>query len=277
MSFAFRGRSMPANKPEMIVHGVDPVIDETQAQQIAFAVRCTIHCITDDHGTIPAARPLYEVPLLKRMYSRKGGEVQVSEKWLYHPKKKSQSLFEREIPLTRMGIALEMERLQKSYSYMTQAGKQSDFDKVYGVGVNNRFKKTVIEMAKAWNRLKAKCLADDRAPTRDELEAIARLGEPEVEGEADLEVVPLDDSPAASDTPIMEDADDPIADLQNFFVEKGQDPEIALNVARLHSEGRVDVDSLKQVSILAQKTEAIKTVIRLYNEWGKAREAQKAP
>lgn len=253
----------------MVVHGVEPEISESDAEQIAFAVMAEVVCKTDDRGDIAATIPLYQLPLMKRLYQRRGGECRLTADWLYHPKRKLESRKPRTIPLSRLTISFEMERLQKRHAYMTAAGKVSDFDKVFGAGINNRFKKVVIDMAKAYKRIAAECERDGRRISLDDLEIIAAIGEPESEGERDLEKVSMEPEimPSDDDGLVVTDDDDPSYDLQNYMTDKGHDPEIALNVARLHAENRVTPDALRAFPLLGSKKEALGGIMRDYKLW----------
>jgi len=267
----------PPAKEGLVVFGVDKPLSEEDAQVIAGAVRVTVLCSTNERGDIPAMIPIYEYPLLKRLYSRRGGSATISADWLYHPKKPGLEMTPRWVPMRRVDISAEMNRLQQSYSWMTAAGKQSDFDKVYGTGINNRFKKVVIEIAKAYKILRSKLLAENRPPSKDELDRIAAIAEPAIEGEADLDVVTLDDVQTYSDdlSSVVDDGNDAMTQIQNILTEKGVKPEVALAVAKLHSDNKVTPDNLKLIPALVQKAQEIMEVQRFYREAIKQIEATK--
>lgn len=255
-------------KDGLVTFGVEKPISEVDAQFIAGAVMCSITCSTNERGDIATSKPLYEFPLLKRLYARRGGVATISDAWLYHPKKPGLEMTPRWIPLRRLDISTEMNRLQQAYSWVTAAGKQSDFDKVYGVGIANRFKKAVIDQAKAYKALRPTLIAEKRGPSLDELVRIANLAEPAVEGEADLEAVMLEDVRVGSDdlSAVVDDGNDVMTQIQNIMIEKGSKPEVALAVAALHSEGKATIDAVRLIPALVQKTQEINDTMRYYKD-----------
>ena len=254
---------------DMVVFGVDPTINEKDAKQVAFAVMATISHYTDDRGDIRTPRPLYEYPLLRRRYQKRGGDAKIVDDWLYHPKKPGVSLHPRTVPLTRLMLAQEMERLQKTFADLTPHGRESMFDKVYGIGVNNRFKQVVLDQAKAWNRLMAKIQAEGkpRSITQEELQAIGDIAEPANETVVDTDVVEAVQEPSA--TVGIDDTPDPIDALQNYLVGEGVDPSVALGVVKLHAEGEVSARKLDQIPELSKKALQINDTLRLYEKWKK--------
>jgi hypothetical protein len=235
-----------------------------------FAVMANINVTTEDRGTLTVPRPLYEWPLIRMTYQARGGSADVDPKWLYHPASKKPTT-KREIDLTRSTIRLEMSRLQKSYTRLTAGGNYSLFDKVFGTGINNRFVKVVAAQSLAWKALDKKMKAETPvryAPTADELLAIADLANPVLEGEPDIvRILPNEDTGAGP--AVIDMSEDPTVLLQNYLVDKNIDPTIAMDVARLHGEGRVARKEIEQIPSLHGKQTEISELFRLYEAWKK--------
>lgn len=263
---------------EALVFGVDPVLAPTEQQIVAFAVMCNIVASTDGREVV-TARPLYEFPLLRRMYQARGGDAKLDSTWLNHPKT-GVDVLARTVPLDRHTLRQEMARCQASFRLPRANGEPRKlFDEVYGVGATNRFVEAVKAQAKAYKALVAK-YKDLNAkrektlmpltPTLEEWQTIAALAEPpatsvdSLEALEALEAVP--DSKVEGFTPVS-DEKDPAAELLGHLMEAGLAPEVAEAVAGLHAAGKVSVDSLRGVPALIGKKDAIRDALTLYQKW----------
>lgn len=260
----------PAKQHEpMVVFGGDAQIHLHDQKPVTFGVMCEMMFTTDDRGTISATRPLYEWPLLKATYARRGGSGVIADTWLYHPKT-GVPMQPREVPLSRHVLMAEQARCEKNYVYMLASGKQSIFEKTYGVGITNRFVKVVNDQARAWNGLKQKMLNENRfKPTLVELEAIAAIADPMTPGEIDIEEIPIFGTPtdAGFGGTVVDLGDDLAGELQGFLVEKGHDPMTAASVAQLYNTKQLNAASLSQLSELHQKPQALREITSDFNAW----------
>jgi len=254
---------------DMVVFGGEETLHLTDGKPVTFAVMCEMLFTTDDRGTITASKAFYEFPLLRQTYRRRGGDGEVKDTWLYHPKT-GMPQKPRTIPLTRAVLLSEQARLQKNYIYHTQSGVKSIFDDIYGQGQACRFVKVVNDQAKAWNALAQKMSVEGRhRPTIDELTAIAMIADPSAPGEVDIEMVPIYGEPQAegSGGSVVDLGEDPIGELQSFLVGKDIDPMTAAKVAELHGAKNLTVDTLNQLPELHLKKDAIRDVQSAYAAW----------
>ena len=260
---------------EALIFGVDPVLAPTEAQTVGFAVMCNLELRTDEREIL-IARPLYEWPLMKRMYQARGGSAKIDNSWLVNPRTGNDA-YPRTVPLSRHTLRQEMARLQSAFRLPSSKGEPRKlFDEVYGVGSLNRFAECVASQAKAYKKMvaefktinaerKAKTL-DPLTPSIEDWMKIANIAEPLQQGVDELEIVALDDTVVDGLSPVVDDKD-PAAELQSELVELGVSPEVAMAVAELHAQGRVGAETLKQVPALVGKKEEIRGALVAYQKW----------
>jgi len=259
----------------MVVFGGDEQVHLHDMKQVTFGVMCEMVFTTDDRGSISATRPLYEWPLLKAVYQRRGGSGEIKDTWLYHPLTGAPQQ-PREVPLSRYVLMAEQARCEKNYVYMLASGKQSIFEKIYGVGVTNRFVKVVNDQARAWNSLKAQMLSEKRhKPTLVELERLAAIADPMTPGEIDIEEIPIFGSHEDQNLGLVDLGDDLVGELQGFLVEKGHDPLVAASVAQLYGNKNLNAASLGQIPALHQKVSELRQITNDFNAWEKSKAVKK--
>jgi len=268
----------PKPAAEAFVFGVDPVLAPSENQVVAFAVMCNVVCSTDGREVI-TSRPLYEFPLLKRMYQARGGDAKIEAAWLVNPRTGSDALA-RTVPLTRHTLRMEMGRCQAAFRLPRPNGEPRKlFDEVYGIGATNRFVEAVKAQAKAYKALVAKYAAANAArpkhslpalPTADEWLAIAALAEPPatavdaLEALEALEAVP--DTQVEGFTPI-DDSKDGATELMVFLTAANMAPDAAQAIATLHADNRVSIDTLRSHPAFNGKKDAIREGLALYQKW----------
>lgn len=248
----------------LITFGVDENLTLVDKEIVTFAVMVNMECKIDDRE-VTVARPAYEYSLLKKRYEIRGGTVNVLPNWLYHPKTGAEC-HPRKVPLSRKTLLEELKRCQSSFKMRGQGGELSHFDWAFGKGVECRFVKVVNTQAKAYKMLEAKCVAEKRHPTHEELLDICQMSMPPVEGEIDIEKIEFDPATLSVGMTVS-DAEDPAIELASVLVEKGHTPEVANEVARLHTADKVTAGTLGMFVELAQKPEAIRKVLSDYKIW----------
>ena len=260
---------------EALIFGVDPVLAPTEAQVVGYAIMCNIELRTDERELV-VARPLYEWPLLKRMYQARGGSAKIDNSWLVNPKSGNDA-YARTVPLTRHTLRQEMARLQSAFRLPSSKGEPRKlFDEVYGVGSLNRFAEVVASQAKAYKKVvaelkvlnaerKNKCLGPESLRLEDWTK-IASIGDPVQQGVDHLEIVTMEDTEVDGLSPVVDDID-PSIGLQLELTEMGVSPDVAMAIADLHVKGRVAVETLKQVPTLVGKKEEIRGAMVAYQKW----------
>lgn len=254
--------------------GGEAIVTLTDAQTATYAIMVNVEMKSEDRElTVP--RPLYEYPLLKRLYQARGGSAKIDPMWLV--RKNGDDAIDHHIPLSRSTLRAEAARLAREFRMPMQSGGYKSFFKdVYGEGTTSTFYKAVSDLARGYAELKKKAIAEKRQISVEEWEALARAVEPQM---PDFDVVdnmnlegiemPKTQAEAAEPLPEGEEIADPLADIQNGLIDKGFSAEIALAIVTQHGNGRVTPQTLNTIPELSSKPAMIQQAYDAYKELAK--------
>ena len=251
--------------------GGDPVLSLNDTQQVTFAVMVNIEMRSEDRElTVP--RPLYEYPLLKRLYKSLGGSAKIDPMWLISKNGAEAKSAPRHVELSRDMLRTESARLMREFRRpLQQGGWHSFYKDIYGEG-NAGFYAAVGKLAKGYIALKQQAVAQKRLIQQEEWEALANSVEPKSADIDTIDMLEIDKIPTSDEEGMVTgDVVDPIADIQDGLVNKGWDPEIALAVVTQHAAGRCDASSLGNIPQISHKVAEIKRLFDDYRELAKAK------
>jgi hypothetical protein len=239
----------------------NPYGDVSMEQYILHTIRVAIRTKTSDRGEVLDIRPIYEYPLIKRLYSRIGGTAEVIATW-YNWREPSDMVTHRRVwKMTKHDIYKEVEKLQKQFRMKSRAGETVDiFAEVYGKNNVKGFTDKIRETHAAWIRVmkqarkKAKEEADAQGrpvgfvDLNDEAyQKIANTLLPRQESIEDVDIVPMetltldegDSSLGALDSPFKVDP------LFDALIGAGLDIKAANAVLELDAQGNLTESTLR--------------------------------
>lgn len=246
--------------------GGESVVTETDSQNVTYAIMVNIEMKSEDRE-LCVPRPLYEYPLLKRLYKTRGGIAKIDPLWLV--RKNGEDAIEHHVPLSRATLRAESARLAREFRLPMQSGGwYSIFEEVYGKGTTSTFYKSVSDLARGYADARKKALAEKRSMSIEEWEDLAKIVEPQLPDFDVVDSMKLDgvEMPQTS-TSLAEEApdiEDPLADLQDGLIAKGWSAEVALAVVTQHGAGKVSQQSINTISEMNAKPT---TVQRLYDDY----------
>lgn len=256
--------------------GGEAVITATDSQTVSYAIMVNVEMKSEDRElTVP--RPLYEYPLLKRLYQSRGGMARIDPLWLI--RKNGSDAVDRHVPITRATLRAEAARLQREFRLPMQSGGwRSIFKEIYGEGTTSTFYKAVSDLVRGYKLMKAKAIAESRQISVEEWEALARSVEPQTPDMDIVDSMKLDaiEAPAGLSLPGEEpvgDVEDPLADLQDALISKGWSADIALAVVTQHASNRITAQSLNSIPEVGSKPAMIQKLLDDYRQLTGKKEA----
>jgi hypothetical protein len=228
----------PAPQPIFMIGGGNKEVTESDLAPITFTVRVNIDCKNDERE-VTAVVPLYEHPLLMRMWRRTGGDAKITADWL-----PSAAKYPRVCKLSRDNLRDEIKRLSETYKVHNPNGSVTNFfEKVYGLAGDpvRGFYRVINEQVRAWHKLQDRIRSGHKMLPEDLLE-IANIAEPEAatispDTTNDFSDVTIDDGKLAEPPVEGTFADDPLDDLRTFLFEREWDPSIVMDLLKMLGDG----------------------------------------
>lgn len=217
-----------------MIGGGQPAVTQADLTPRTFTIRVNVDCKTEDkEGT--AVVPIFEARLLRMKHMHHGGDATVTSMWLPDKMK-----YPRKVPLSTDNLRDIIGRLQSVYViHQPNGSKRVLFSELFGPGMAGirRFYDVIRDQAKAWRKLEQRIAGGHKA-TSEDFEAIAALADhmtPEIEPDIESDAM----APAATVPGLPDELDivDPMADLQEFFAEKGVDTEVIMDVCKVIGDG----------------------------------------
>jgi hypothetical protein len=176
----------------------NPYAASSLEQYVLHTIRVAIRVKSSDRGEVVEIRPIYEYPLLKRLYARLGGLAEVISVWYpWRDPGETNGLHRRVWKMSKQMIYKQVEDLQKKYRFKTKTQDVDIFSEVYGKNNVRAFADKIRETHAAWiNEMK---ILRAKTPTgfidlNDETyQRIANMLLPRQESIEDIDIKPVEE------------------------------------------------------------------------------------
>ncbi len=241
---------------------LNPYGDYENISYLLHTVRVMVVCKSGDRGEIYDIRPIYEYPLLKKMYQLIGGTAKISPEWYPWKDGSDPKLNRRRLwRMTKEDYRMQISSMRKKYTIRLPSGERRNiFDEVYGTGGTLDFAPRVQESHKRWVTKVIACRRANKIRlgiddiTDIEWEFIAEPLFPADEKIADIpeiEVPELTDVERDEVGGLIKNIDDPTL---AFFYKEGVDADIAIAMVELMERNECTEENLRKHGKVSGKT-----------------------